>query len=330
MMFFDALEAYGRCRMNVYTFDLDQPLSLDAPISACIGYFDGLHKGHQVLVEHVVSIAKKTATIPALITFSPDPWVVLQKLSSNDVAHITPMQHRIEIGEQLGIQVWVILKFNAHMANISYQDFHTKVLLPLQIHTLVCGFDFHYAHKGEGSIQTLRQQSFFQVDVVEEISSHHRKISSSYIEECLYKGDMETVAAFMGRYYEMRGVIKQGNRLGTGNGYPTANLALSDHYIIPKLGVYIGSVKVDNKWHRAIINIGHNPTFNYQEQTSIEAHILDFNAMLYGKNVAFRFHRYIRGEQKFKDAQALIEQLHNDEQAARDYVEMREENITCD
>lgn len=316
--------------MKVHIFDLANPITLDTPITACIGYFDGLHIGHQKLIEHVLCIAKESNTIPALITFDPDPWVVLHHLQAEEMRHITPMKHRIEIGESLGLQEWIILKFKEDMAHISYEDFHRKVLQPLRIHTLVCGFDFHYAHKGEGDIHTLRKQDQILINVVEEVSSDHRKISSSYIEDLIQSGDVEQATRMMGRCYEMRGRVKRGNHMGTGNGYPTANLAWEVDYLVPKQGVYTGSVQVAGTWYKAIMNVGHNPTFNYQEQMSIEAHILDFNEMIYDQEIRFRFHQFLRGEQKFSGPDALIVQLTNDEQRARSYFNGREEELLCD
>lgn len=314
--------------MKIVHFNLEEPFVLDAEITACIGYFDGLHKGHQKLIEEVHRVAKENGTEPSLITFAPDPWTVIKGMK--DIPHITPMEQRIRIGEQLGIKNWIILDFTLEMAHLTYEEFHEKVLRKLHLHTLVCGYDFHYASRGEGNTETLRAQNDFAVSVVAEVSSEHKKISSSRIEELIREGKVEKAASFMGRFYDMYGKVRNGNHVGRDNGFPTANLQLNDLYVLPKKGVYIGAVYVREAWHPAIINIGNNPTYNYQEQLSIEAHILHFNETIYGEAVRFRYCRFIREEQKFPHAAALAEQLKKDVQTAIDYFSGREEKLLCD
>lgn len=314
--------------MKIIHFNLHQPMCLLTPISACIGYFDGLHIGHQKLIEEVVRIAKNNNTATALITFSPDPWCVIKGLPI--IGHITPMKKRIQIGETLGIQYWIIVAFDKEMAELSYDEFHKKVLQKLQLQTLVCGYDFHYAYKGEGTIATLQEQTYFDVSVVSKVSCEHEKISSTLIEHLIEAGDMKKTAQLLGRCYEMDGIVKGGNHVGHESGFPTANLECEEAYVIPKKGVYIGAVKVLEKWHRAIFNIGNNPTYNYQKELSIEAHILDFHEMIYGEPIRFRFIKYCREEKKFQDIQELSMQLELDEQRARTYFEGREELLLCD
>lgn len=314
--------------MEILRFNIHTPIECHERITACIGYFDGLHKGHQQLVKRVVDIANKNHTIPALITFDPDPWVVLKKL--HHIPHITPMKHRQQIGAALGIQKWIILDFQTDMAKLSYTQFHELVLKPLCIDTLVCGYDFHYANRGEGSVDTLLAQNDFKVEVVEEVASADEKISSTRIEHLIQQGAIEAANAIMGRCYELRGVVKSGNRVGRKYGFPTANLQLEANYVIPKHGVYVGSVFVLDAWHMAIINVGHNPSFNYQQDTSIEAYLIDFDKMIYEKAVRYRFHKFLREEKKFPGMEALKLQLLQDCQKARAYFKEREDVQTCD
>lgn len=314
--------------MKVLYFDLQAPISIQESLSACIGYFDGVHLGHQKLIEKVLEDAVIHGSVPALITFEPDPWTVIKHMDA--IPHITPMKQRMAIGEKLGIQVWIILKFQEEMANLSVEDFHTRVLKPMHLHTLVCGYDFHYAHKGSGNVETLKTQQDFQVNVVEEVSSEHQKISSSRIEELLSLGDVTHAAVLLGRFYSMQGHVKQGRHVGGEHGFPTANLQLDEDYIIPKKGVYIGCVKVQDAWHPAILNVGNNPTYNYQQNTSIEAHLLNFHENIYGEPVTFRFLVYHREEQKFANVEALSAQLRWDSEQALLYFNHREELYLCD
>lgn len=314
--------------MKIQYFDLNKPTIFDEDITACIGYFDGLHLGHQKLISQVVAHAKADGSVPSLITFEPDPWTIIHHMEI--IAHITPMEERIEIGERLGIRNWIILRFEEDMQSLRVEEFHERVLRALHIKTLVCGYDFHYGYHGLGDVDSLMEQHHFQVDVVKEVSSEHKKISSSRIEELIEEGNVEKAALFLGRYYTMRGYVKKGAQLGRKYGFPTANLQLKELYVLPKHGVYVGSVKVADVWYGAIINVGHNPTYNYQQQTSIEAHLLNFNDDLYGKNVVFRFCFFLRNECKFESPQKLVEQLEIDKQKAITYIEQRKEVVICD
>ncbi len=294
---------------------------------ACIGYFDGLHLGHQALISKVVEIATKENLVPALITFDPDPWVVLKMLK--DIPHITPMEERIQIAEKLGIKKWIILEFEKDMAKLSVDDFHHFVLEPLNVHTLVCGFDFHYGNKGMGNVETLKQQDVFRVEVVQPIQQNDLKISSTRIEECLRKGQVEVCETLMNRPYYFKGEVIKGNQIGRQYGYPTANLKLVDHYIVPMNGVYICSVEVKDKTYGAIVNIGHNPSFNYQSKKSIEVFILDFNEEIYQEIIKVNFYKFVRSEQQFESMEALKKELNLNQLQAREYFKLRKELLKC-
>lgn len=311
--------------MQVYHVGLHQiPDNLQA-ITACIGYFDGIHLGHQELIQRVVTLSTKNHTIPSLITFEPDPWVIIKKTEA--LPHITSMQDRMDIAEQLGIKNWYILDFDETMANISVEDFHDEILYPLHIHTLVCGFDFHYAKMGKGSITTLQAQHGFHVEVIEKIMLHDEKISSSTIEALIEDGEVEEARTLLSRPYFVKGTIVHGNHIGRTYGFPTANLKLADKYIYPKKGVYIGGVMVHGKRYEAIINVGNNPSFNYRVDAVMEAHLLDFHDFIYDEHVTFYFYRRIRDEKKFEGKEALAKQLVLDQQTARLYFERKKDEL---
>lgn len=309
--------------MHIERINIHNTIKNQERIVACIGFFDGLHLGHQELIKKTVELANQYELIPALITFDPDPWVVIKMV--NDIPHITPMNKRIEVAKQYGIKKWIILEFDKDMCKLDVDAFHDLILNPLNIHTLVCGYDFHYGNKGKGNIDTLKAQDDFKVEVIKQISSEDEKISSTRIEKCLLSGDVETCFKLLGRYYEIDGVVVHGNELGRLYGFPTANLKLNDNYIIPLQGVYIASVKVKNKWYPAIINIGHNPSFNYQQNTSIEAYIINFDQMIYGEQVTYRFHQFLRKEQKFNGMDELKAELQRNTLSALAYFDIRKE-----
>lgn len=306
----------------------DAPIQLDYGITACIGYFDGLHKGHRALIQKVLHIAKQDHTIPAMISFEPDPWTIVRKVENPP--HILSMKERARIIEVLGIELYIILEFDQKMADLSVQAFHEHILKALHVETLVCGFDFHYGSHGSGSIDTLQNQTFFQVEVIDKIEEHDEKISSSRIERLLTHGCMEEAKELLTRPFKMSGTIRKGNQIGRTYGFPTANLAMDDAYVCPKKGVYIGAVKVHGNKRTAIINVGNNPTFNYQRNISIEAYILNFNEDIYNEYCEFYFYSFLRDETKYPSKNELIEQLKKDEQAARTYFIKEKEILLCD
>lgn len=304
-----------------------EPFDLEFPITACIGYFDGLHKGHQALIQEVMDISEKDHTTPTLISFQPDPWTVLRKIENPP--HILSNKDREQYIEQMGIECYIILEFNQALAKLDIQGFH-KILDNLQVKTLVCGFDFHYGINGSGSIESLKKQTLFHVSIIDKIEDHDEKVSSSRIERCITHGNMEEAMDLLTRPFKMSGTIIKGSQIGHTYGFPTANLQLDDTYVCPKGGVYIGIVCLHQRKYGAIINIGNNPTFNYQQHISIEAHILDFDQDIYGETCSFEFFQFIRSEERFPSKDALIQQLQKDRQQAIDYFHEKKEYLICD
>ncbi|MEG0290618.1 MAG: bifunctional riboflavin kinase/FAD synthetase [Erysipelotrichaceae bacterium] len=276
-------------------------------ISACIGYFDGIHIGHQQLIKKVIHLAKQDKTIPSLITFDPDPWSVVK--GEQHLAHLTTMAQRIKTGEELGLKLWIILRFNQEMANLSVDAFHQLLINQLHVKTLVCGYDFTYGKFGKGNIETLAKQSYFSYQVLDAVKYQGQKISSTRIETALLQGNVKDVKALLGHYYQLEGIVIRGNQIGRTISFPTANLKLIANYILPKKGVYAGYAQVQGKQYSAFINIGYNPTFNLKEEVSIEVHIFDFNLDIYNESVTIVFVERLRDEMKFDSKDALVKQL---------------------
>lgn len=300
--------------MEVITINAKQPINIKETHVACIGYFDGIHKGHMALINETIKLASHKY-IPTVICFDNDPHVLMHKIS--DPRYITPYHERLRRLEACGIKRCFLLHFDEDMMCMSKNEFIEKILNKLNLHTIICGEDFRFAYRGEGNIETLRNQTF-QLNVVSEKKYHNTKISSSTIEKLIEEGNMKECYEQLGRYYSIKGIVIHGAHVGsTKLGFPTANLQMDEDYLIPKKGVYAGSVKIDNETYKAMINVGNNPTMNYQMNTSIEAHIIDFDRDIYGQNITFYFHDYMREEKKFNSLEELIEQLKYDIQFVR-------------
>lgn len=299
-----------------------QTPSWDTPLHACIGYFDGIHLGHQRLIETAVAFAREQGGMSALITFEPDPWTIIKGI--RDIPHLMSMEQRKQIAASLGVECWIILDFTEEMSALSVEQFHEQILFPLPLKNLVCGFDFHYGYHGSGNINTLQAQDHFPVTIIDEISNDCAKISSTRIETYVRSGNMEKAQELLTRPYQMQGIVVSGLQNGRKMGFPTANLQTDTHYVSPKEGVYVGQVQIDHIVYPAMINVGKNPTVADYKENRIEAHIFDFNQNLYGKHVTFSFLHYLRADQKFADLTALQKQLVHDQHQALAYLKERD------
>ena len=300
--------------MRIVNVKLGEIRKQKNPVVACIGYFDGMHKGHQALVNATLEKAKELGVESGLITFDPDPWVTLR--NEKDVKHITPLQQRINIAVELGIKNIFILNFTNEMAALSPLDF-IKVLDSCNIKALICGFDYHYGQFGKGDIESLKRDADFEVVVVDAVNDNEGKISSTRITNLIEEGEVHKAEELLGYAYRVEGYVVHGNAKGRTIGYPTANVSVPSEYLEPKGGVYACFALIDGKKYKAMVNIGHNPTFNYTETMSLEAYILDFSGDLYDKRLKISFKYYLRPEKKFKYIGNLKMQLEQDEFAVR-------------
>jgi len=305
---------------------MDKTWMIDEMLHACIGYFDGIHQGHQKLIKTVVELANTQGGLPALITFDPDPWVIIKNMQN--IPHLMSMEERKKAAAELGIRAWIVLDFTKEMSVLSIAQFHERILFPLPLKTLVCGYDFHYAHLGKGNIQTLRSQDRFALTVIEEVSSDFTKISSTRIEALIKDGQMEKAEALLTRAYQMSGIVVDGLKNGRKMGFPTANLQCDTLYVCPKEGVYAGYVTIEGIAHPAMINVGKNPTVANLRENRIEAHLFDFDEDIYGKQVTFSFLHYLREDRKFSGLAALKQQLETDRRQSLAYFERREQHAS--
>lgn len=312
--------------MRIITVAMETKKVSSVPVCACIGYFDGMHLGHQELIRRTVRMAKEQGCESALITFDPDPWVTIRDLE--DARHITTLRQRMNLAVEMGIGNIVILKFTKAMSMLEPEDFVHKILGKLTLRGLVCGFDFHYGHLGKGDCYSLSLQAECPVEIVDAVEDEKGKISSTRISECIETARFREAHRMLGRGYQVEGTVIHGRHKGTSMGFPTANIKYAQEYLLPKPGVYACYVTVDKKKYRAMVNLGHNPTMNYQERLSLEAHLISFTGNLYGKLVTVEFVRFLRPEKKFRSSTNLILQLEQDLRDTRRLFERYEKGIS--
>lgn len=288
---------------------------------AAIGFFDGIHKGHQQVINTAVNKAKAKHMESAVITFHPHPSVVLKK-DVQHVQYITPLQEKQKILQQLDVDRLYVITFNKGLSSLEPQAFVDHFIIHLNIKHLVAGFDFSYGYKGKGNMQTIKEhsQDLFDYTVIDPVQSDDQKISSTRIRELLRSGQVEKANELLGRPLIVRGIVKEGDKRGREIGYPTANLDVDSDALLPKIGIFAVKVLFKNEVYEGMASLGYNPTFIAdRENPIIEVNLFDYNNDLYGEELILEWHQYIRGEIKFDSAGELVKQIEKDEQRIRSY-----------
>ncbi|MEZ4929576.1 MAG: bifunctional riboflavin kinase/FAD synthetase [Chitinophagales bacterium] len=288
-----------------------------------IGTFDGVHLGHQKLLERINELAKKNDGESILITFHPHPRFVVQP--DSDLKLLNTIDEKIDLLKKYKVNNVVVAPFSKEFSNmpaISYvKDFLVENFKP---HTLVIGYDHHFGKNRSGNIDLLEEYKDIFGYNVEQISKETIQdidISSTKIREALAQGKVQTANKLLGHEYSINGFVTKGEQLGRKIGFPTANVQLLvDYKLIPKNGVYIVNVKVKNSLYKGMLNIGVRPTIEGLNKT-IEVNIFDFDQDIYGEKIEVILLKYIREEQKFESLEALKQQLNKDKAEALAYFQ---------
>ncbi|MDQ0482902.1 bifunctional riboflavin kinase/FAD synthetase [Guptibacillus hwajinpoensis] len=304
------------------TIYLSHPHKMEAdnPSVMALGYFDGIHRGHQKVISTAKQIAVEMGVDASVMTFYPHPSVVLGR-STPQTEAITPLDDKIDLIEQLGIDVLYIVKFDPTIAGLTPQQFVDDYIIALSVVHVVAGFDFTYGSKGRGTMDSLpfHARNKFNQTIVDKVSKHDEKVSSTLIRSYIREGAVENIKGVLGRHYTVKGTVVQGDQRGRTIGFPTANVDLKGDYIVPLTGVYAVRMKAEDSWMNGVCNIGYKPTFydDKPEHPSLEVHVFDYEGNLYGQEVMVEFHKKIRGEVKFPSVDALIQQINQDSEEAR-------------
>jgi riboflavin kinase/FMN adenylyltransferase len=290
-----------------------------------IGTFDGVHFGHQKIIEKLIDEAKKAGKKSVVLTFFPHPRMVLQKDVSLEL--INTIEERATLLEKTGLDYLIIHPFSKEFSRMTALEFVRDILVnQLNISKLIIGYDHHFGKNREGNITQLTEYSHLYDFEVEEIPAQDIddvSVSSTKIRRALATGNLKTANNFLGYSFMLNGNVVNGKKLGGKIGYPTANIDIKESYkLIPKTGVYIVKSTIDEKTIFGIMNIGNRPTVNGNHQT-IEVHFFDFNQNLYDRNLTIELIYFLRDEEKFDSVEILIQQLKKDEKTARDYIKKK-------
>jgi riboflavin kinase/FMN adenylyltransferase len=271
------------------------------PRSIALGTFDGVHVGHQRVIETVRSAAPELA--PTVVTFWPHPRIVL----GNAVGLLTTLERRLELLAAAGIEETLVVEFTPELAQMEPEAFVDELLRPIGTKVVVAGTAFRFGHARSGDLDTLEELGL-GVRRVELVPG----VSSTAIRGQLAKGNVEGAARMLGRPAEVEGTVVAGDARGGTLGYPTANLRVDPNLLVPAYGIYAGSAA----GHRAAISIGTNPHYGGSERR-VEAFLLDFEGDLYGQRLIVQLWQRLRDERVFGNEQELVEQITRDVEATR-------------
>lgn len=295
--------------MEIIQFELGEKLNPIPNLILCLGFFDGVHLGHQALIKK----AKKEGYKLGILSFNQSPAYVMGKKTVDNC--ITSISDKADIFEELGVDYLYLMNFDRETMKATKDEFINKVLLPINPFEICCGPDYHFGVRAEGDVTYLKR--FFNVRVSNFENIQNNKISSRNIIALIREGEMEKVTEMLGRPYRINGTVMVGFHQGEKLEFPTANMKLEYEYVYPKTGVYVGYGYVFGKKYKAIINVGLHPTINELKDPLIEVHLLDFEGNLYGKNIFAEFIKFIREEKKFDSLDDLKAQLNRDKQKAK-------------
>jgi riboflavin kinase/FMN adenylyltransferase len=290
-----------------------------------VGNFDGLHVGHQRIMQTVTGRARSLGGEAAVYTFEPHPRKVLQPERAPQL--LTTLEQKLELLEQAGVDVAIVEPFDHEFAKLPPERFVREILHeridPLEVYV---GYDFRYGRDREGSMRTLTELGphlGFSVTIVPEVKLGRRDVNSSRIRELLGSGEVGEAALLLGRPYTVRGRVIEGDRRGRTIGFPTLNLD-AENEVLPRAGVYAGIVRFLDDGQPgagahfgAVTNVGRRPTFGASGHVLTEAHLLDFSADVYGRRVEVTFEFALREERRFPGVEALRTQIAADAAEAR-------------
>lgn len=287
---------------------------------AGIGFYDGVHLGHQSLIRHIVETARLKREASAVITFRVHPRKVLNR--EYEFFLIDTLDERLDLLASTGLDYCVLLDFTPELATLSARDFLCLLYEKYGVNVLFVGYDHRFGrNRSEGFDDYVRYGQSLGIEVIQadafSLSDNEGEVSSSGIRRLIEAGKVESASRWLGRKYCLAGEVVAGKQLGHTIGFPTANLKLLDpEKIVPRPGVYAVCVRYGKRNYNGMLNIGYRPTVDQDGEMSIEVHLFDFEGMLYGQILRVCFVAYLRPERKLPDIHRLVQQLKKDKEHA--------------
>ncbi len=300
----------------IHTFD--ELAAVSGPVCLAIGVFDGVHRGHQRLIQQVRDDARARAGQSVVMTFDPHPVRVLQPQHAPPL--LTSAAHKLRLIEQYGADVCLVLTFDRAFAQTPPEEFIATVAKHnRQLHEICVGTRFRFGHNRAGDVRLIEQLAArygYQAREIQSVTLDNEIISSTAVRQTMLRGDLDRAAQMLGRPFSILGLVEKGDGRGTRLGFPTANLNPQNE-ILPPDGVYAVQADFDGQPHGGVANLGLRPTFGGTPRHVLEVYILDFAGALYGQEIELSFLQKLRAERQFDSPSSLARQIKADIAAAR-------------
>lgn len=295
---------------------------IEEPTVISLGKFDGIHRGHELLLEQLLK-KKKEGLATVIFTFDIPPK---KKLEEEDVKVLTTNEEKMHMFDTFGIDYLIECPFTLEVMSMEPEDFIRMLVSKLSVKCIVAGEDFCFGHNRRGNYKMLQRYAellSYEAIILPKMKEDARDISSTYVREEIAAGRIEKANKLLGYSYFVSGIVEHGNRLGRTIGFPTINIIPPANKLLPDFGVYITKVTINGESYQGVTNVGCKPTIEGKNPIGIETYILDFNQDVYGKNACVTFLKKIRNECKFPNIEALSEQMRIDVNKAKDYFSLR-------
>lgn len=301
---------------------IDHSKIFQGDVVLALGFFDGIHCGHQAVIKQAYKQAKAKNLKLAVMTFDRYPKMLFQKIDPQQVRYLTMIKRRSELLENLGVDILYVARFDQKLAQLSPQAFVDKFIVGLNAKVVVAGFDYTFGKPDVANIDTLPNfaEGRFETIKVSKLIMQNVKVGTTKIKQLLNQGAIDDANELLGYPFTFYGKVVHGKQRGRTLGFPTLNIETDPHQQILGVGIYAVKVNVKGHWYQGMASISHNETFGNNPLT-IEINLFDFNQMIYGQEVKIEWNHYLRAPIKFESVDSLIEQLKKDKQATIQYFD---------
>lgn len=296
--------------------------NLAPAVVLAMGFFDGVHRGHQKVLTKAKHLAQEQGVPLAVLTYNHHPQIVFQKIPEQ-YQYLGSLKHKYELFANAGVDVVYEIAFTSKLAHLGPQTFVDDVLTRFNPIAVVAGSDHTYGPKTTANMELLPTYvgDRFDVVAVEQLDCDTKKVGSRSIRELITSGDVDTANELLGYQYRTSGLIVHGQALGRTLGYPTANVLTPVDQMLPGVGVYAVKIKIGEQWYEGDASVGYNQTIGDNLPKTLEVFIFDFHEEIYGETVEVEWWHHVRDMEKFADLDALITGLKRDEKQVRDFFE---------
>lgn len=303
---------------------LDRRLIPNGPVVLAMGFFDGVHRGHQAVIKRAKEIADQQSLPLAVLTYSHAPSIVYHQYPDG-FKYLTLTKRKLALLKRLSVDLVYLVSFTSAYGSLQPEEFIDQYLVPMHSQVVVAGFDHTYGAKDTATMAKLPlyARGRFEVETVPKVvmpGANDEKVGSRKIKQQITAGKLRLANRGLGYPYTTSGIVVHGLARGRTLGFPTANIQAPAGELLPGVGVYTVQVSVNGHWYGGMASVGHNITFGRAPRLTVEIYLFDFDQMIYGEEVQVRWYRYLRGEEKFAGAAELVAQMKKDEQQSREIL----------